>query len=244
MNPIVVIPSRLEASRFPNKPLALIAGEPMILHVWRRAVASNVGPVVVACSSEVIKKVIEDVGGTAILTDPNHPSGSDRIYEALSTIDPYKEHDFVVNIQGDMPTLDPQIIQESLKAFTLCPTFDMTTLAAKITKEEEKANSNIVKAIISFNVHSTLGKALYFTRCTAPWGEGPLYHHIGLYTYRRPALEKFVSLPPSPLEKREKLEQLRALEAGIEIGVQIADTVPLGVDVPSDVQKAEELLSA
>jgi 3-deoxy-manno-octulosonate cytidylyltransferase (CMP-KDO synthetase) len=235
---LILIPARLSATRLPQKPLADIHGQPMIAHVYARAKAANLGPVVVACESESIKAVIEAVGGTAILTDPNHPSGSDRIYEALQKYDPTGKYQHIINVQGDLPTLDPSTLQA---AAALLTTADIGTLAAKITREEEKTNPNVVKVIGSPLSPKHL-RALYFTRATAPWGEGDLYHHIGLYAYQRAALAKFVTLNPSPLELREKLEQLRALENGLRIDVALVDSVPLGVDTFEDLERARAIL--
>jgi len=235
VKPIILIPARLAATRLPNKPLADIHGKPMIVHVWERAVTAKVGEVVVATDNENIYQAIESAGGKAMMTRADHPSGSDRIFEALQKIDPAKKHDIVINMQGDMPTFDPKILAAVLEPLKDA-SIDIATLAAEITDPEEKTNPNVVKVIAG------LRHALYFTRATAPHGEGPLYHHIGIYAYRRAALEKFVSLPPSPLEKREKLEQLRALESGMRIGVSIVDTVPLGVDTEEQLEKARQLL--
>ena len=238
--PIILIPSRLAATRLPRKPLAEIHGVPMIVHVWRRAMEAGVGPVVVACDAALIVAAIEAAGGRAVLTGDHHQSGSDRIHEAIGLADPQRRHDVVVNVQGDLPTIDPACVKASLLPLQ-DPEVDISTLVAPIVRAEERDNPNVVKCI-----GSPLGPArlrtLYFTRATAPWGDGPLYHHIGLYAYRRAALERFVALPPSPLEKREKLEQLRALEAGMRIDAMIVETVPLGVDTPDDLDRARTLL--
>jgi len=236
VNPILLIPSRMSATRLPGKPLAIIGSDPMIVHVWRRAVEAGIGEVVVACADQVIVDTITKAGGKAVMTDPNLPSGSDRIWQALECLDPYQKHDVIINLQGDMPTLNPAIIQKAL-ALLDNPKTDIGTLAAVITDEREKTDSAVVKV-----VRSADGRALYFSRATVPVGEGILYHHIGLYTYRRHILQQFVSLPPSVLEKREKLEQLRALEAGMRIDVAVVDTVPLGVDTPDTLKKAREIL--
>ncbi len=238
--PIIVIPARMAASRLPGKPLADIAGAPMIVQVWRRAMASRIGPVLVAADSPEIVAAVESAGGMAVLTDPRHPSGSDRIYEAIQAFDPGARHDLIVNVQGDLPTLDPGIIVEALKPLEDAAV-DIATLAALITRDEEKAAAQVVKAVAT-PVSGARHRALYFTRSTAPWGEGPLLHHIGLYAYRRRALARFVALPPSPLEKREKLEQLRALEAGMRIDLTVVDTVPLGVDTPEELARARQIL--
>lgn len=228
----------MSATRLPGKPLIIIGSEPMIVHVWRRAVESGVGEVVVACGEEAIAEAISKAGGRAVMTDPNLPSGSDRIWQALQKLDPSGKHDVVINIQGDMPTLNPAIIKQAL-ALLDKPGVDIGTLAAAIVDEGEKTDPAVVKVAIDGQ-----GRALYFSRSTVPSGDGPLYHHIGLYAYKRHALQKFVSLPPSVLEKREKLEQLRALEAGMRIDVAIVDTVPLGVDTPEILEKARKILGS
>lgn len=243
MNPIILIPARMASTRLPNKPLALISGEPMIVHAWRRAVESGVGEVVVACDGTAIADAITTAGGRAVLTDPALPSGSDRIYQALQQLDPKQTYDAVINVQGDMPTLDPRIIRQSL-ALLDNPATDIATLAAIITEEREKQDPAVVKAVIAFDGQKQQGRALYFSRATIPHGDGPLYHHIGLYAYRRRALEHFVTLPPSPLEKREKLEQLRALEAGMRIDIAVVSTVPLGVDTPETLELARQWVAA
>jgi 3-deoxy-manno-octulosonate cytidylyltransferase (CMP-KDO synthetase) len=240
---LIVIPARLKATRLPDKPLALIASEPMIVHVWRRAVEADCGPVIVATDSEAVSDAIKAAGGEALLTDPAHASGSDRIFEAVSKLDPSGSLATVVNLQGDLPTLDPSLVRACLDALRH-EEADIGTLAAKITREEERTDPNVVKVVGTPYGDPGLLRALYFTRATAPYGEGPLYHHIGIYAYRRPALECFVALPPSPLEQRERLEQLRALEAGLTIHVALVDTVPLGVDTPADLARARELLGA
>ncbi|MBB45167.1 MAG: 3-deoxy-manno-octulosonate cytidylyltransferase [Rhodospirillaceae bacterium] len=240
-NPIILIPARMSSVRLPNKPLAIINGDPMIVHVWRRAVEAKLGRVVVACGEDEILKVIQKAGGEAVLTDPSEPSGSDRIFSALQTLDPSCEHDAVLNIQGDLPVLESSTI-ESAWMLLSNNNVDIGTAAAPITIYEERHNPSVVKAIVSWEEDKPKGRALYFTRATAPSGEGPLFHHIGLYAYRREALEKFVTLPLSPLEKREKLEQLRALENGMRIDVALVDTVPFGVDTPEDLERARKLL--
>lgn len=240
-NPVVIIPARLAATRLPGKILADIHGEPMIVHVWRRAVESGIGPVIVACADREIAEAVEAAGGQAVMTDPGHPSGSDRIFEALSTIDAAGVFDAVVNVQGDLPAIDPSVIGAVFAPLS-DPAVDMATLAFEITDPEEAANPNVVKAVVSVAPGEGIGRALYFTRATVPGGEGPLYHHVGLYAYRRSALERFVALPPGVLEKREKLEQLRALEAGMVVGVALVDTVPPGVDTPADLEQARAML--
>jgi len=237
---LIVIPARMASTRLPGKPLADIAGEPMIVHVMRRAQAAHVGQVVVATDSEAIAACVEKAGGRAVMTRADHASGSDRIFEALEAIDPEGRADIVVNVQGDLPTLAPTDIAAAVAPLT-DPAVDIGTLAAEIARAEERTNPNVVK-VVGTPVAARRLRALYFTRATAPWGDGALYHHIGLYAYRRAALARFVALPPSPLEQREKLEQLRALEAGMRIDVAIVDSVPLGVDTPEDLERARELL--
>lgn len=241
LNPVVIIPARLPASRLPGKPLADIHGEPMIVHVWRRAVAAGIGPVVVAAADAEIAAAVAAHGGTAVMTDPDHPSGSDRVWEALEKIDPERQFGAVVNVQGDLPTLDPAIIRAVFEPLDH-PGVDIATLVAEISVEEERTNPNVVKAVVGFPPGARSGRALYFTRATAPWGAGPHYHHIGLYAYRRDALRRFVGLKQGILEQREKLEQLRALENGMRIDCALVDTVPLGVDTPADLDRARDML--
>ncbi|WP_096703776.1 3-deoxy-manno-octulosonate cytidylyltransferase [Magnetospirillum sp. 15-1] len=241
LNPIIVIPARMHATRLPGKPLADIHGEPMIVHVWRRAVQSGLGPVVVACSEAEVFDAVHAHGGNAVMTDPNHPSGSDRVWEAVQSVDPDGEFDAIVNIQGDLPTLDPQIIR-AVFAPLAEPGVDVSTLVTEITNEEERTNPNVVKAVVGLAPGQRVGRALYFSRATVPANDGPHYHHIGLYAYRRDSLKRFVSLPQGVLERREKLEQLRALENGMRIDCALVDTVPLGVDTPADLERARALL--
>jgi len=238
---LIVIPARLKATRLPDKPLADIAGEPMIVHVWRRAVEADCGPVVVATDSEAVREAILLVGGKALITRADHPSGSDRVFEAIETFDPTGEISVIINLQGDLPTLDPHLVRRCLAALR-AHDGDIGTIAAEIVREEERTDPNVVKVVGTPLRGGGVLRALYFTRATAPFGEGPLFHHIGIYAYRRQALKRFVSLPPSPLELREKLEQLRALEAGMRIHVGLVDTVPLGVDTPADLKRARELI--
>ncbi|MFI5014712.1 MAG: 3-deoxy-manno-octulosonate cytidylyltransferase [Hyphomicrobiales bacterium] len=239
-DPIILIPSRLAATRLPNKPLAPLAGEPMIVHVWRRACEARLGPVVVATDSEEIAQAVGRAGGEAMLTRHDHLNGSSRIFEALQRLDPGKRHDVIVNVQGDLPTIDPRAIAASVEPLA-DPAVDIATLACVITREEERTDPSVVKAVGS-QLTPTRLRALYFTRATAPTGPGPLLHHIGLYAYRRAALERYVALPPSPLEIRERLEQLRALEAGMRIDITLVDDVPLGVDTPHDLERARAIL--
>jgi 3-deoxy-manno-octulosonate cytidylyltransferase (CMP-KDO synthetase) len=237
---LVVIPSRMGSTRLPNKPLAMIAGEPMIVHVWRRAVEADIGPVLVACDAAEIADAVRAAGGDAVLTRPDHPSGSDRVFEAIGRIDPSGTHDVIVNVQGDLPTIAAPAIRACFAPLA-DPAVDVATLAAEIMRAEERTDPNVVKVVGSPVAEGRL-RALYFTRATAPHGPGPLYHHIGLYAYRRAALQRFVSLPPSTLELREKLEQLRLLEAGMRIDVAIVDDVPLGVDTAHDLDRARGVL--
>ncbi len=238
MSAIIIIPARMASTRLPGKPLADIAGYPMIVQVAKRAQEADCGPVVVAAAESQIVDAAHAHGIEAVLTDPDLPSGSDRIWQALRETDPDGKYDTIINVQGDLPTLDPADVRAALKPMEN-PAVDIATLATEITVEAERTNPNVVKA-----VRAQDGRALYFTRATAPYGEGPLYHHIGLYTYRRAALEKFVSLPPSPLELREKLEQLRALEAGMRIDIALVSSVPLGVDTPEELERARKVLGA
>jgi 3-deoxy-manno-octulosonate cytidylyltransferase (CMP-KDO synthetase) len=238
---LVLIPARMAATRLPGKPLADIAGEPMIVHVLRRAQEAEIGPVVVATDSAEIAAVVDKAKGRAVMTRADHASGSDRIFEALGKADPDGRAKLIVNLQGDLPTIDPKAVAAALQPLT-DDAVDIATLAAEIKVAEERTNPNVVK-VVGTPVGPGRLRALYFTRATAPAGEGPLYHHIGLYAYRRAALERFVKLPPSPLEQREKLEQLRALEAGMRIDVAIVEAVPLGVDTPEDLAKAREILA-
>jgi 3-deoxy-manno-octulosonate cytidylyltransferase (CMP-KDO synthetase) len=239
---LILIPARMASTRLPGKPLADIGGLPMIVQVLRRAEEARLGPVVVACDDESIFTAVDKAGGRAILTRADHPSGSDRIFEALGIVDPEGKARIVVNVQGDLPTIAPAAIAAALVPLQ-DPAVDIATLAAAITKPDERGNSNVVK-VVGSEISPGRLRALYFTRATAPTGDGPLYHHIGLYAYRRAALERFVKLPPSPLERRERLEQLRALEAGMRIDVAIVDTVPLGVDTPEDLEMARAMLKA
>ena len=240
---LIVIPARLKATRLPGKPLVEIAGEPMSVHVWRRAVEADCGPVVVATDAEAVRDAVLLAGGNALITREDHASGSDRVFETVETFDPKGTFEVVVNLQGDLPTLDPRLVRSCLAALR-DNDGDIGTIAAVITREEERTDPNVVKVVGTPLKGGQTVRGLYFTRATAPYGEGPLYHHIGIYAYRRQALHRFVSLPPSPLELREKLEQLRAIEAGMRIHVGLVDTVPLGVDTPADLKRARELLKS
>jgi 3-deoxy-manno-octulosonate cytidylyltransferase (CMP-KDO synthetase) len=240
-NPIVLIPARMNATRLPGKPLADINGAPMIVHVWRRATEADIGPVWVATDDPRIVEAVVSAGGKAIMTRSDHSSGSDRIFEALGAVDADGAHDVVVNIQGDLPTIQPSIVRACLAPLAESAV-DIATLATPITREREKDDPNVVK-IVATQLGPTWLRALYFTRARAPWGEGRLLHHIGLYAYRRDALQRFVGLPPSALERREKLEQLRALEAGMRIDVALVETAPLGVDAAEDLERARDMLA-
>lgn len=236
MNSLILIPARMASTRLPGKPLADIGGKPMIVRVAERAALSGLGRVVVATDNADIRAAIEKSGFEAVMTRGDHQSGSDRIHEALCLIDPHRKVQVVINVQGDLPTLDPETVRATVAPLT-DPEVDIATPCAQIVRDEERGNPNVVK-VVGSPVGPGRLRALYFTRATAPWGEGPLYHHIGLYAYRRTALERFVALGPSPLERRERLEQLRALEAGMRIDAVLVDTVPLGVDTPEDLERA------
>ncbi len=238
---LILIPARMASTRLPGKPLLDIAGEPMIVHVMRRAQAARLGEVVVATDSEVIAACVEKAGGRAVMTRADHASGSDRIFEALAVADTQRKSAIIVNVQADLPTIAPSDIAAAIAPLA-DPAVDIATVAAEITRAQERTDPSVVK-LVGTPVGERRLRALYFTRAAAPAGEGPLYHHIGLYAFRRPALERFVALPPSPLEQREKLEQLRALEAGMRIDATIVDSVPLGVDTPADLERARELLA-
>jgi 3-deoxy-manno-octulosonate cytidylyltransferase (CMP-KDO synthetase) len=241
MTILVLIPARMASTRLPGKPLADIAGRPMIVHVAARAQEAALGRVVVATDAKEVADAVRGGGFEAVMTRDDHQSGSDRIYEALQALDPEGKVDIVINVQGDLPTIDPAAIR-AVFAPLKDNAVDIATLGVEIVREDEKTNPNVVK-IVGSPLSPTRVRALYFTRATAPWGDGPLYHHIGLYAYRRAALEHFVSLQPSALERREKLEQLRALEAGMRIDAEIVRSVPLGVDTPEDLDRARKMLS-
>lgn len=241
--PIILIPARMASTRLPGKPLADIAGLPMIVQVLKRAEEAGLGPAIVAAGEPEIVEAVEAAGGRAVMTRADHPSGSDRIFEALQAVDPAGEYDSIINVQGDLPTLDPALIRDAFMALQDSHA-DISTLVTQITDDSEKHNPNVVKAIVGFAPGESVARALYFTRATAPSGDGPLYHHIGLYAYQRDALARFVSLNPGILEQRERLEQLRALENGMGIAAACVDTVPLGVDTPEDLEKARKILSA
>lgn len=241
MSILILIPARMASTRLPGKPLAEIAGLPMIVQVAKRAAASGLGRTVVATDTAEVAAAVRAHGFEAVMTRADHQSGSDRIFEALGAVDPDAQAEIVVNVQGDLPTIDPETIRAALRPLEE-PSVDIATLAAEIVREEERTNPNVVK-IAAGQLSPSRLRALYFSRATVPWGEGPLYHHIGLYAYRRAALERFVGLPPSALEQRERLEQLRALEAGMRIDAEIVDAVPLGVDTPEDLERARAILT-
>jgi 3-deoxy-manno-octulosonate cytidylyltransferase (CMP-KDO synthetase) len=244
-NPIILIPARLAATRLQGKPLADIGGSPMIVHVWRRAVAAELGPVVVACGDRAIADAVESAGGRAIMTDPQQPTGSDRIHEAIGLIDPDGRHDAVVNVQGDLPLLDPAAVRVAIAGLA-DPETDIATLAAVIEDDAALAETSVNKVVAGFTDPARPARALYFSKAVVPWGPGPHYEHIGIYAYRRAALERFVGLPRGVLEQREHLEQLRALEAGMRISVSLIDPASLGVqvDTPADLARARKLVEA
>jgi 3-deoxy-manno-octulosonate cytidylyltransferase (CMP-KDO synthetase) len=241
---LIIIPARMQASRLPGKPLADINGEPMIVHVWRRVMKAEAGRVVVATDSDAIFEVVRAVGGEAVLTRPDHASGTDRVFEAASRLDPDRDIDVIVNVQGDMPTLDPKLVPACIEPLAI-PLKEggphIATIAAQITDPALRKDPSVVKAVGTPVKGTNRLRAMYFTRAEAPYGEGPLYHHEGLYAYRRTALERFVSLPPSTLELREGLEQLRALEDGMRIDIVLVDRVPLGVNTPDDLEAARRV---
>ena len=238
---LVIIPARMASARLPGKPLADIGGEPMVVWVARQAALAAVGRVAVATDSREIADVVEAAGFEAVMTRDDHQSGSDRVFEAAMKMDPEAKAGVILNVQGDIPAIEPEAIRRAALPL-LTSKADLATLAVEISDEAEKINPSIVK-VIGTPIGEGLLRALYFTRVTAPYGDGPLYHHIGLYAWRRSALERFVSLPPSTLEKRESLEQLRALEDGMRIDVAIVDSVPLGVDTPADLERARQILA-
>jgi 3-deoxy-manno-octulosonate cytidylyltransferase (CMP-KDO synthetase) len=242
MTPIVVIPSRMASTRLPGKPLADINGKAMILHVLERAREAHIGPVAVACADSEIADAIHAVGGTAVLTDPSLPSGSDRVHAALAALDPQGRYDVVVNLQGDLPTMPPNHLRAVITPLS-DPAVDIATLVAPIESAEEAAAPSVVKAACAFDRGRAVSPALYFSRVPIPSGDGPRWHHIGVYAYRRAALARFVSLPESPLERRESLEQLRALEAGMRIACARVDHAPFGVDTPEDLERARRALA-
>jgi 3-deoxy-manno-octulosonate cytidylyltransferase (CMP-KDO synthetase) len=242
-NPIILIPARLAATRLPGKPLAEIGGVPMIVHVWRRAVGAEVGPVVVACGDPAIADAVEAAGGRTVMTDPDHPTGSDRIHAAIVRLDPDRSFDAVINVQGDLPLLDPAAVRVAFAGLA-DPETDIATLAAVIEDQAALGDTSVNKVVAGFADPNRPARGLYFSKAVVPWGDGPYYEHIGLYAYRREALERFVALPRGVLEQREHLEQLRALEAGMNISVSLIEARRLGVqvDTPADLARARELL--
>lgn len=242
VNPIVVIPARMASTRLPGKPLADINGKPMIVHMVERGREADIGPVAVACGDAEIAAAVRAAGAIAIMTDPALPSGSDRVHAALAELDPGRRHDVVVNLQGDFPTLEPLGLRLVITALA-DPAIDIGTLVAPIRDEAEANTNSFVKTACAFDNANTVAPALYFSRQPIPWGPGPRWHHIGIYAYRRAALERFVSLPQSPLERRENLEQLRALEDGMRIACVRMEHGPFGVDTPEDLERARALLA-
>jgi len=238
MKPIVIIPARMAARRLPGKPLANIGGESMIVRVWRQALAAGVGPVAVAAGDQVICDAIAAVGGQAVLTDPNLPSGSDRVLAAMAALDPAGRHDVVINLQGDMPFVSPGILVDCATLLARKPECDIATVVAQESSAKDRTNADVVKAILAMNPDGRAGRALYFTRSTL-WGEGPVWRHIGIYGYRSAALRRCDSHRSSPLERRENLEQLRALEMGLTIWAAVANQAPISVDTPADLAAAE-----
>ena len=240
---MVLVPARRASTRLPDKPLALIAGEPMIVHVWRRACEADCGRVIVATDDHEIADAIARAGGQAVITASDHASGSDRIFEALEIADPAGEAEIIVNLQGDLPSLDPALVRR-LIALLRDGDGDIATLASTIVEEREADDPNVVKIAAALGEVGSSARAHYFSRARIPSGAGALYHHIGIYAFRRTALARFVSLPPSALEQRERLEQLRAIEAGMAIDVALVDTMPLGVDTPDDLERARQLFAS
>jgi 3-deoxy-manno-octulosonate cytidylyltransferase (CMP-KDO synthetase) len=237
MNPIILIPARMAATRLPGKPLADIEGLPMIVRVLRQAEAANAGPVAVAAGDPEIAEAIRAAGGVAVATDPDLPSGSDRILAALAELDPAGAHDVVINLQGDMPFVDPAVVAACAGLLADQPACDIATVVAPESSPADRANPDVVKAVLSMQPDGRAGRALYFTRSTL-YGDAPVWRHIGIYGYRRAALEAFNAAPPSPLEQREKLEQLRALELGLSIWAAVAPDAPISVDNPADLERA------
>jgi 3-deoxy-manno-octulosonate cytidylyltransferase (CMP-KDO synthetase) len=237
LNPIVLIPARLGASRLPGKPLADIGGAPMVVQVLRRAEAAGVGPVAVAAGEREIVEAVQAAGGRAVLTDPAMPSGSDRIRAALDALDPDGRHGAVINLQGDMPFVEAEVVAACADLLAAEPACDISTVVAREASPADRSNEDVVKAVLALPEGARAGRALYFTRSTL-YGDGPVWRHIGVYGYRRPALARFTAAPPSPLERREKLEQLRALELGLRIDAAVVDRAPISVDTPADLEAA------
>jgi 3-deoxy-manno-octulosonate cytidylyltransferase (CMP-KDO synthetase) len=244
LRPIVIIPARMASTRLPGKPLADIAGLPMIVQVAHRAEEADIGPVVVAAGDEAIADAARSAGLKAVMTSADHASGSDRVHEALTHVDGAGEYDVIVNLQGDLPAIDPAALGAVIDPLAQSGDVDIATLAAEIRDAAERDDPNAVKAVVSLEPGARTGRALWFSRLATPWGDGPMYHHIGIYAFRRKALERFVALPPAPIERRERLEQLRALEAGMRIDAALVDTVPLGVDTPADLAVMRALFAS
>ena len=242
MNPIVIIPARMASTRLPGKPLADIGGKPMVVHMLERGREADIGPVAVACGDPEIAAAVQAAGGRAVLTDPSLPSGSDRVHAALKELDPDAIHDIVVNLQGDFPTLDPNGLRLVITPLA-DPAVDIGTLVVPINDEIEATTVSFVKAACAFAPGQTVAPALYFSRQPIPWGLGPRWHHVGIYAYRRAVLDRYVALPPSPLEQREQLEQLRALENGMRIACVRMEHGPFGVDTAEDLERARALLA-
>lgn len=241
MKKIILIPARMASQRLANKPLQDINGEPMVVHVWRRAMESNIGDVVVACDDEKVARAIQEQGGQAVLTNPDLPSGSDRIWQALQVVDSQGDYDFIVNLQGDLPNVPPRFLQKVLKPLQ-DETVDIGTLGVRFENEKDRQDPNQVKIVLSKEAGKTTGRALYFTRANAPYAAPDAYYHVGIYAYRRSALEKFINLPVSSLEAVERLEQLRALEAGMRIDVELVDQKPIGVDTLEDLEQVRHVM--
>ncbi|VAW03285.1 3-deoxy-manno-octulosonate cytidylyltransferase [hydrothermal vent metagenome] len=241
-NTIIIVPSRMASARLPGKPLADICGMPMIVQVWHRAKQAKIGKVLVAAAEDEIANTVRLAGGDAILTDANLPSGSDRVAQALAMRDVERRYEYIVNLQGDLPTIDPKAIRACLGAF-LTHDADIATLVSQIDNEEDIANLNVVKAVTNFSDGASTGLATDFVRNDGNDMQAPYWHHIGIYAYRRAALEKFVQLPVSQREKDRSLEQMRALDNGMKIAVSRVDTVPFGVDTPADLERARATLA-
>lgn len=237
MKPIVVIPARMASTRLPGKPLADIGGVPMIVRVWKKAVEADIGPVVVAAGDKEIQQAVEAAGGRAVMTPANLPSGSDRVWAALNAVDRSFEHDLVVNLQGDLPTFDPVCIRAAIDAMVTTGG-EIGTCAAETEDPADADNPDLPKLVATWDVGRTRGRVHYFSRSRIPSGKGPWNLHVGLYVYRREALQRFVGLQPSALEQREKLEQLRAIEAGMFMAAGRVAEMPLSVDTPADLEKA------
>lgn len=242
MQPLIIIPARLAATRLPNKPLADIHGKPMIIHVWERAKEAAIGRVIIAAGDQAIVDVITAAGGEAVLTDPGLPSGTDRVHAAAQLIDPAATHQIVINVQGDLPNINPHVIRDTYQALA-GGAADIATPVVLVPHDEDKQNPSVVKAIAEMPPGVLTTRAYYFTRCPAPHGEGPYLHHLGVYAYRREALNNFVTAPPSQLEMRENLEQLRALALGMRIDITLVNDIPQSVDTPADLEAARALMA-